>query len=154
MDLRLWSTSKAIQLHKIFNYSCLNFPTFFIKSWMIKNTIYRLLSESLHLCIGLNKCQIHSTLLLLSLLIMIKWHQEVQIKKSWLASGGFKWHQEVQFLTHFLCFLKMTSKSYPLGKNFYFWVFRLKTATVWTAMLSRVQQSKNHTDRLRLTPPN
>ena len=104
------------------------------------------------LCIGSNKCQIHSTLLLLSLLIMIKWHQEVHIKKSLLASGGFKWHQEVQLLTHFLYFLKMAPKSYPLGKNFDFWVFWLKAATVWTAMLSRVQQSKNHTDRLRLTP--
>ena len=102
--------------------------------------------------IGSNKCQIHSTLLLLSLNIMIKWHQEVHIKKSLLASGGFKWHQEVQLLTHFLYFLKMAPKSYPLGKNFDFWVFWLKAATVWTAMLSRVQQSKNHTDRLRLTP--
>ena len=42
-----------------------------------------------------------------------EWHQEV-----------LEWHQEVQFLANFLpCFLyflKMTPKSYPLGKNFDF----------------------------------
>ena len=154
MELCLWSTSKSTHLHKTLNYSCLKFVTLSFKNLDDKKTQSVNFWVRVSTDIGSNKCQIHSTLLLLSLNIMIKWHQEVHIKKSLLASGGFKWHQEVQFLTHFLCFLKMTSKSYPLGKNFYFWVFRLKTATVWTAMLSRVQQSKNHTDRLRLTPQN
>ena len=42
-----------------------------------------------------------------------EWHLEVLM-----------WHQEVQFsgliFTQFLDFLKMTPKSYPLGKNFDF----------------------------------
>ena len=154
MELCLWSTSKSTHLHKTLNYSCLKFVTLSFKNLDDKKTQSVNFWVRVSTDIGSNKCQIHSTLLLLSLNRMIKWHQEVHIKKSLLASGGFKWHQEVQLLTHFLYFLKMAPKSYPLGKNFDFWVFWLKAATVWTAMLSRVQQSKNHTDRLKLTPQN